>query len=1036
MGSARKKGRRPQAGSPTLAKSFVVEGLDASTLSPDRVFKAMDAGELLTWSQRARAASMDPSMIPRAPRLRWGQGLRLIAPIGTTRATDAIRRIVAHPGYEGLLKNVGPNTGFASFVVDASSQKWRRKPALSWPLYVTGSADVLKLLGRSNAVKRGLARLVPLGHKGSIPADAPYVLADIVNFQEADYSGETLGLRFLQGGATRTPLPDRMRFGRLKEIEPTVFLRSGRSTPADRFTRFVYELAHNLPVDVAAWLSTRNFRRGPNETPLVVASADFLRGARVSDTLPGLQTELVSLGDTVVPVSREDLNRLGVRYFKRPQRFRAYEIADLLGSPELLEWKREKDTGEGLVAIRDGVAEAQAGDGGGRFHRPDSGGSARPDPEAMGGRPSPQEAAAAPPIEPPPKTAQPPLPPPRYTDVKILDAKEKQLEAEPHLIRGQRYVLDVAIRVKREGLGRDRKDQKGVAVTGQTETVPIWIVVSDETEGDEQIPGNALKLEKRIADLQLPVTGDSNGSAQFPFTALVEKHSRETQVRLGVRLYHKLNLIDHVQLDLRFAALSAQTPASATRKRRKAQPGIELVFKHVDQKRGVESPDPAAAARALTISISRRDSGSELYTIAFVAGKGDADGKPVLYAVKKLSETQLNAWVVAFRNTLLDTVFGPSFNQVKLRDQDCTDLINNLARLGTQIATRLFDYGDNRSDLYKLGRMIRETLPETALVQISLSADAQDFVFPWQTLSLVDYDAGATEPADPRNLWGYRFVIEVKRCGDGVDVRLPSARQATRARITYGRWNFRNEPEHYAKLEALVQARKDAVELLAPVVEAPKDMLAALSRGGGELFYIYAHGYSAAPNGPSTVGFRTAAQDQVAAIEQRIKTNVGQYSTEQLEAWRDINEQFLKAIKVGADSELILKNGGVALTFLLNRMQGAACPLTDAPIVFLNTCDSAQIWNAIEDSFVSLFLSKGARAVLGTESTIPVVLADEFGRSVLESMIGGSTLGRAVLDGRNRLLNEYQNPLGLCYCIYGDASARLLNSSPADTRNG
>src|SRR6185312_2420142 len=114
--------------------------------------------------------------------------------------------------------------------------------------------------------------------------------------------------------------------------------------------------------------------------------------------------------------------------------------------------------------------------------------------------------------------------------------------------------------------------------------------VSDETAGPA--PGELFAFDQRIAELKLPVTGDSLDSAKFPFSVRAVS-LQAVQARLGIRIYHKLNLIDHVQLNIRFAESAAQGP------------GIEVVFQHVDPERGIEGPDPSAVARALTISISR-----------------------------------------------------------------------------------------------------------------------------------------------------------------------------------------------------------------------------------------------------------------------------------------------------------------------------------------------------------------------------------------------------------------------------------------------
>jgi len=57
--------------------------------------------------------------------------------------------------------------------------------------------------------------------------------------------------------------------------------------------------------------------------------------------------------------------------------------------------------------------------------------------------------------------------------------------------------------------------------------------------------------------------------------------------------------------------------------------------------------------------------------------------------------------------------------------------------------------------------------------------------------------------------------------------------------------------------------------------------------------------------------------------------------------------------------------------------------LRDAPIVFLNMCESAQLWSGLRNSFVGFFLDRGARAIIGAEAIStgsPARSQAQFGR--------------------------------------------------------
>ena len=622
------------------------------------------------------------------------------------------------------------------------------------------------------------------------------------------------------------------------------------------------------------------------------------------------------------------------------------------------------------------------------------------------------------------QTANTAGPPPRYTDIKILDDEHGECSDLEPLLVDRFYTLDVSIKVLRDGLTKNRLDQPAVELPGQSETEHVWVVLTDETDGEPEIEGRLFRFDCQIAPLTVPPTGDSTGSAQFRFAARpgrrlrLDRPREEVCPRIGIRLYYKLNLVDHVQLELRFEHGPGGLPSSVD------SPAIRVSFKHPG-KSPIEALSPTSATRTLTISISKPDESATAYRFAFAAGLRNEPDKPALTGTRKLSVEELDGFVAEFRDILLGTVFGRSLEQVELRVPDRDELLTSLARLGTRIVTRLFDLGHG-GDFSELGAMLRDALPGVAIIQVSLSGDAEDFVFPWQILTLAPY-LDQELPPDPLNLWGYRFVLEVKRCGDGADSRprRPQiARTSAAARVTYGRWNFKNEKEHYDYLQTLVK-RANAL-LSDPIVESKDEFTAALLRGGGDLVYVYAHGHAAAPNTSLGIRYRNTARLKLETLRKQLDENPTALAAGALEDLRTLHEQFLKLTRTEAESSLTLTQSDVELTYLLETIAAARVRLTDAPIVFLNTCESAQVWNAVDGSFVGFFLDRGARAVLGTECTIPIVLADAFGRVALESLFAGSSLGEAVYKARWHLLQQHCNPLGLCYCLYGAADSRLL----------
>jgi CHAT domain len=1068
------------------ARGFLFAGLGRGYVASKRLKSAMLQGDLATWRRTRHAdfwqlgiradsewirqvTDITLPLFVRPAGNRDLAGLRLRAPLAAPRFAGGpaeLRRLLMHPGYEDAIREESFVSGVASFVADLSrAAGWGNQPALSWPLNIVAHPDLLAELSNAHAVLRGLAwlRHGP-GHRPDRETGTR-VQVEVVNFDEEAFRGEALALRFLCNGRTPRTLSGRLTFERLQEIEPAVFFRLNGMPLGERLSGFIYELAHNHPVDVAAWAAVRWEPPARRLAPLVVAPLNFLRRARVSDVIPALQARLRRLHhEFILPVAPDALRGLGSSFLQEPAGIRVARFADLLGDVDRLSWDREADTGTSLVAVRHEVEQLerlpapQALPAQSRSPAPARAAPAPPTPAGFATVPAPPLAATfstAPPpgwgdttpsggaafgsvtpIVVPEEFITPPPVPPRYTDVTIFDPDARvhgQLEPFTALIT---YTLDVAIRGSRQGITRDRSDQPAIPMPPQADTVSVWAVISDETEGEPEIAQQLFSFDRHFGELRLPPAGDSEGSARFQFTAhpgriALNRPREEVCPRIGIRLYHKLNLIDHVQLDLRYAdaaaagAAAAGTMAAGTTAARAGAMGqsaaIQVVFKHPGgAAASLEPPNASSAARALTISISKADGQPDQYRFAVAACSTDRPDEPAISGTKKLSLDVLNDFVARFRDLMLPTVFGAALGQVSLPGNDRDELLKNVSALGTEIVTRLFDYSPG-GDFFELGAMVRDVLPDKSIVQISLNDDSKDFVFPWAALT-VKPDADPDAAIDARNLWGYRFIIEVKRRGDGMPAAA-GTRPPGPARLAYARWNFKNEPAHYAALSALAVRAQIPVQWVDPIIETRADLVSILLGGGGEMVYVYAHGHAAAPNTPLGLRYRDNAQQQIKELKQRMKSDPLLSSDDP--DWKDVEEHFLKLTRAGAETSLTLSRSEVVLSNLLVALGGGRQKLVDAPIVFLNTCESAQIWNAVDGSFVGFFLDRGARAVVGTECTVPVVLADEFGREALAHLFSGDTVGEAVFKARVALLASSNNPLGLCYCIYGSSDAHL-----------
>ncbi|EJJ25015.1 hypothetical protein [Rhizobium sp. CF142] len=1107
----------------TAVSRFILGGLKSSASSEQTLLQSIRDGRLVDWqagAHRPVASSAEQLLTEEIPYDTPYGGLRLITslrwPRLTRRVAASLRDIVEAPGYQAastISPSGGNGGGLASFAIDPGILPARSaSAALSWPLSVMAADEnVLNAFARSNAVGRGfvdLYRSQPGASLGAVPA----IGASIVDIAEPGFDGQSLALSFLAPGQQYHPLPETLTFEDIAKAGSTVFLPVSDFDISSNFSNFVYNLSHNLPVDVAAWDAARLFNQGGS--PLVFASRAFLNSSRLSSVIPNLTRRLQALApDRRIDLSPYILSSLQLQPADGASP-RVAEIVTALNNSENLRWDHESDTATGIMGLTRALRDLETG---GPVPPAPAPQAEAPQPQMTAPSPAPAQPApapqaeAAPPIAAPaPTPAQPapsaeaepeleaaplpntspperpasvpidgygglpgddvvgggfpqspasreaededvaeeadseeggedadaedavspPKPPPtpgidadippeepsRYTDIKLFDElMDQELTSGYALLNKRTYALDVAIRVKRQGLGKDRADQPAVKIKGQQKTETVWVVLTNQSKYLDDPAFEAFRFDRRFEKLTLPVSGDSEDSARFEITPMLKTLQPLAGERheIGIRLYHKLNLIDQVNVSF-FIAASVDTLVD--------QPAIQLTFKHPEES-DLEPLAQAPSARKLTISVDQRSPGQ--FRFALLTGNAET-GEPALFGTRVLTETLLNSFVSDFREILLDAVFGPALETGKMTGPQRDETIKKLSLLGTRMMQALFDTQTGSGDMVALGEMLKSGLPDASLVQISLLKDAKDFVLPWQILTIED-DVESEGPASIENLWGWRYILEIKRCGDGANRRPAPPPAATPIRIKYGRWNFFNEPQHFAHLQALAQGAKFPTELTAPVIEDGDAFVMAL-QGGMDLLYVYAHGHAGVLNTPSSHACRDRARTQIEAFKKRrqIAAETG-LDTTQTDAWIETYERYLDLTQNEAESLLTLTNSDIRLA----RLVAAKSPdnrqirFKDAPIVFLNTCQSAQIWNAIEGSFVGFFLSRDARAVLGTETTIPVVVSEEFGRLVLDALFKGATLGEAVLQGRRTLLAEKNNPLGICYTVYGAADARI-----------
>lgn len=86
------------------------------------------------------------------------------------------------------------------------------------------------------------------------------------------------------------------------------------------------------------------------------------------------------------------------------------------------------------------------------------------------------------------------------------------------------------------------------------------------------------------------------------------------------------------------------------------------------------------------------------------------------------------------------------------------------------------------------------------------------------------------------------------------------------------------------------------------------------------------------------------------------------------------------------------------------------------PIVILNSCSSASQSPLSFSSFHSAFRKKGAMGIIGTTIQIPATFAAAFGKNIIDSYLNHVPIGVAIYKLRRELV-EKNNPLALFYSL-------------------
>ena len=384
---------------------------------------------------------------------------------------------------------------------------------------------------------------------------------------------------------------------------------------------------------------------------------------------------------------------------------------------------------------------------------------------------------------------------------------------------------------------------------------------------------------------------------------------------------------------------------------------------------------PRPRQTSVSVVIMRKDPG---YTIS-VQGGG------VARAYLDISTEAIADWVASARKTLYDVVHSQDAQgnliyqnlDTNIAPEASLDGMKKLAEAGALLYYNLF-YNNNRDDARAMGDLLT-SLSRTR--QLHIQVVAERFFFPWAFLFDGDDDALANPTYD--QFWGFKHVIEYLpeftagnlinfdptiTVGDTVDMAFVCNNTID---TQFGEPVVQGQRDYFSTLPGIsVQDYPNVADLV------------RLMRGPDSppLIYFYCHAISKQTGEDGGVDF----------------------------------------------SRISLSDAKTTIAEMKLKTRSAVERLRQAPLVFLNACESAELSPFLYDGWVPFLLSRGARGVLGTEVETPAFFAAEFAKEFMKRFTAGDVaLGDLLRDLRVEYARDKHNIMGLLYALYSNGDVMI-----------
>ena len=339
--------------------------------------------------------------------------------------------------------------------------------------------------------------------------------------------------------------------------------------------------------------------------------------------------------------------------------------------------------------------------------------------------------------------------------------------------------------------------------------------------------------------------------------------------------------------------------------------------------------------------------------------------------------------------------------------------LDDMAVLGSHACDRLFQSEDGQV----LRAAVEGHLVPGDVIQVAIETGAREFVWPWPWLYSESFDPSHRFRTDPNLFWGYKYVIEqVTGLGDFIDNGPATPRiEGTPVRVRVGFWNF--EPETRSQMEYFQRASDAAGQKLECTFwDDDARWEEFLPKCDSHLLYFFTHGHTAKP--------RTLGAIEDYNMFEAWRKWASEAQPGESESMKTFRERSLEEVEALEGSHNLLDESFIRLRrgmLLLRELYTLMNLRQSHPLVFLNMCESAQVFPLIKGGLIDAFLEKGARAVIGTEIPMLSSFADLYSREFFDALLfDGAPVGEILHRLRRKYL-DVGNPLAFAYTLFGDA---------------